>query len=259
MDDITISHAQIASNKPLSRDEQMRLAVLFRRCILARQRIQAESLPIIQGRWACPVHETLVLSLTRLAIKEATGFCREYNLLSEQAELESCAIHGLLESLTRFEPARGIAPSTYVTYGIRFRLRRYVATERQLIRVHDKAWTGPYAEQAKAAQNIVGETYLESLAAPSILDQLADEEERKNRRESMSAMMDEALDRLDGRERSIIVARIAGRTLEDVGGDHGISKERCRQIELRALRKSGLPIASIYQVRGRKKEKPVLT
>jgi RNA polymerase sigma-32 factor len=76
-------------------------------------------------------------------------------------------------------------------------------------------------------------------------DQLADT--RPNPEEAVAASHDDerrrswlyfALDRLSGRERRIIEARQlaeSGLTLEDLGREFGVSKERVRQLEQRAL------------------------
>ncbi|MCB1556328.1 MAG: sigma-70 family RNA polymerase sigma factor, partial [Alphaproteobacteria bacterium] len=58
--------------------------------------------------------------------------------------------------------------------------------------------------------------------------------------ESRSAWLNEALSRLDGREQKIITDRHLNEdvvTLEDLGKELGISKERVRQIEVRAMDK----------------------
>ena len=54
----------------------------------------------------------------------------------------------------------------------------------------------------------------------------------------MSERLDAALETLDARERGAVKARFFdGASLEDIGREYGISRERVRQIVMRALRK----------------------
>ena len=54
----------------------------------------------------------------------------------------------------------------------------------------------------------------------------------------MSERLDAALETLDARERGAVKARFFdGATLEDIGREYGISRERVRQLVMRALRK----------------------
>jgi len=65
----------------------------------------------------------------------------------------------------------------------------------------------------------------------------------------LKAQIGDALDKLSDRERRIIVLRYGlddgrFRTLEEVGRDFGITRERIRQIEAKALRKLRHPSSS---------------
>jgi RNA polymerase sigma factor (sigma-70 family) len=74
-------------------------------------------------------------------------------------------------------------------------------------------------------------------------DQRADEYESELAQRQMRSAIERILDRLEERERKIIICRYglgdraAPQTLEEVGEKFGVTKERIRQIEARAINK----------------------
>jgi RNA polymerase primary sigma factor/RNA polymerase sigma factor len=128
----------------------------------------------------------------------------------------------LMKAVEKFDYTRGFKFSTYATWAIKQNFaREYVTTAR-------------YVDRFRTSH----EEQLDGTA-----DQRSDgfaEERQQSQREKEVAKI---LDCLSDREREIISKRFGlgnrfdGQTLKDVGADLGVSKERIRQIETRALAK----------------------
>jgi RNA polymerase primary sigma factor len=127
---------------------------------------------------------------------------------------------------------------------LRARLQRTPTTE------EIAAESGVPAEEVERALLVVDELSIDqpvgedgALLADFISDEDAEDVSHPVERAEVAAVLREAVDRLEEREHRIIAARYGflgdalPRTLEEIGGDFGLTPERIRQIEKRALAK----------------------
>ena len=137
-------------------------------------------------------------------------------------ELVSDGNMALMRAVDKFDYARGFRFSTYASWAITRHFARSLPEEYQQ---SDRFQTGTE----------------EVLAVARDHRDVADTEEAA--RKQRAAAVAGVLRLLDARERSVVERHFgldggdAGRTLEDIGRELGISKERARQIEQRALKK----------------------
>jgi RNA polymerase sigma-32 factor len=192
---------------------------------------------------------------------------------------------GLLKAAERFDPARGCRLATYAAYWIRAEIREHVArgyrivrlgsskSERRALRIYRKTHekdpralaelSGLTEERATELLPLLmardvsldravgpddGTTPAERLASNARTPEeeacVADESSR------MSNALHRAVDELSPRERQIMHRRWltdAPMTLEELGADFGVSKERVRQIEERAKRRIRARIEEIVR------------
>lgn len=181
---------------------------------------------------------------------------------------------GLLKAAEKFDPDKNCRLVTYASYWIRAEIRDYVVrsyrivrlgttrTERRAMRTYrrkgvesaadlaersgmpraraEKLWpllTGSdvsldaqYDDRGPAVDR------LPSLSASNPEEEVA----RQHVIETVRAALDGALEQLTDRERRIVAERMLSdepRTLEDLGREMGVSKERVRQLEARARQK----------------------
>jgi RNA polymerase sigma factor (sigma-70 family) len=172
------------------------------------ERLQTEALKL---------KNTIVEANMRLVISIVKNRIRPGYDMSERVSDGSFA---LLKAVDRFDFARGNKFSTYATWAILNELTR-----------HDR--------QQKRHNHRPFELYQSEISAPDTRSEEHEREEAQVRRRSVVAL---SLGRLDSRERRILASRhgIGGGpvlTLQQLGEDLGISKERVRQIETRALGK----------------------
>lgn len=159
--------------------------------------------------------------------------------LSEDARdaLLAEAFFGMDHALERFDPERGTRFSTFARHWIRAYISRArlasfgsftqptrPETPRRIsvcIEHHDKN-----DQEIKAGYWVVDEKTPEDFVA---------EREAKHYRE---ALLERALSRLGSREKAILHERfVENRTLQEIGDAFGLSRERIRQIESKALAK----------------------
>ena len=137
-------------------------------------------------------------------------------------ELVSDGNMSLIRAVEKFDYARGNKFSTYASWAIMKNFARSIPDEHQQ---RDRFVTG-HDEMFEAAA-----------------DTRSSEHEYERQVARLRNSISKILERLDERERSIIVSRFGldegaePRTLEEVGHELGVTKERVRQLEVRAMDK----------------------
>lgn len=177
---------------------------------------------------------------------------------------------GLLKAARKFDPQKECRLVTYAAYWIRAEIRDYVVRGYRIVRLGTTR-TERRAMRAYRRQGAEGPEELAELSGmplarakklwpllqsgdvsldvryddrPAALDRLADDAgtaddalERSRRIHGVRETLPEAMDQLSDRERLIVETRMMSdqpRTLEDLGREMGVSKERVRQLEARA-------------------------
>ena len=137
-------------------------------------------------------------------------------------ELVSDGNMSLMRAVEKFDFARGNKFSTYASWAIMKNFARTIPDEH---RQRDRFRTS-HAEMFTSAE-----------------DERSDQFEQESAQLQREAQVDKILHRLDEREQQIIISRFGLRrgeeplTLKQVGAELGVTKERIRQIEARALSK----------------------
>ncbi len=137
-------------------------------------------------------------------------------------ELVSDGNMSLIRAVEKFDFARGNKFSTYASWAI---MKNYARTIPDEHRQRDRFRTS-HSEMFGAAE-----------------DERSDQYEQESAQLQREAQVERILGRLDQREQQIIVSRFGlsrgeePRTLKEVGAAMGVTKERVRQIEARALNK----------------------
>ncbi|MBL8603878.1 MAG: sigma-70 family RNA polymerase sigma factor [Myxococcales bacterium] len=181
---------------------------------------------------------------------------------------------GLLKGALRYDPERDCRLITYAVYWIRAEIREYVVRGYRVVRIGGSkgerralrafrrtreddptrlaALAGVTREKAEALLPMLKQRDLSLDASPdgesAPIDRLRDAHETPeemailhDNSESARRRIDSALEQLSSRERWIVERRVLNAeddvTLESLGRSLGISKERVRQIEARALQK----------------------
>ena len=180
---------------------------------------------------------------------------------------------GLLKAAAKFDPDKNCRLITYAAYWIRAEIRDYVVrsyrivrlgttrTERRAMRAYRrKAVESPQALAEESGMPLTrakqlwplltrGDLSLDATVsdAPAAMERMSFKqptpEEAVARSEAVHHVreaLDEAMGSLTDREQRIVEARILSdepRTLESLGREMGVSKERVRQLEVRARQK----------------------
>ena len=154
----------------------------------------------------------LVVSIAKRHMRPTTSFF----------EMVSDGNMSLIRAIEKFDFTKGFKFSTYASWAIMKNYARSIPAENVRL---DRFRTGN------------DEVFTSSTDTRS--DQFLEERTNQKQRELIMSI----LDHLDARERDIIVYRYglsegaAPQTLEQVGTRFGVTKERIRQLEARALRK----------------------
>ncbi len=173
--------------------------------------------------------DRVVRSVLRLVVRLATKYRK---LVNNDFDLAlSCALQALMNAIRLFDPSRGCRLGTAAGSAIHFEL---IKEQFKLAPVHLPAScngaekTRKHAEQALKATNNVYSRYNEPVFVQSESESQLDAD-----RKAVSA----AMIWLDAREQEVLLHRMNGLKLEEVGKLFGICKERVRQIEERAIEK----------------------
>lgn len=139
----------------------------------------------------------------------------------------------LWRAAQKFDPARGLKFTTLAWHCVNNKVK---AETQKHSTIYTPRICGVYDSQKRMARSVVR---LDDKDEDGFGHDLADS--REATAESLAELDEElrlfswAMSRLPERRRAILQSRLAGRTLDDVGLSHGISKERVRQIEAEAI------------------------
>jgi RNA polymerase primary sigma factor/RNA polymerase sigma factor len=167
---------------------------------------------------AVDVKNQIIRANLRLVVSIAKKHARADNFF----DMVSDGNVSLMKAVEKFDYSMGFKFSTYATWAIK------------------KNYARDYVTQARYADR-----FHTSMDEPLdwTADTRADAYQQERMQEQRAAQVDRVLECLNEREREIIKKRFGlqdypqGQTLQEVGADFGISKERIRQIETRALEK----------------------
>lgn len=253
---------ELSEVSPLEADEERALAQAWRAGDRAAgERLVNASLPFVikiakeYRRWGAPMED-----------------------LIQQGNL------GLLRAAEKYDPAQGCRLITYAVYWIRAEIREYVVrgyrivrlgttrTERKAMRAFRRDGVDTAEELARRSGMPLGRarrlwplltqrdfaldasTDERGPAVERLRDAMETPEEIVARAQvslGVRARLDEALSSLSARERQIVEERFLidePRTLESLGAELGVSKERVRQLEARARDKLRVSLAAYEPV-----------
>lgn len=181
------------------------------------------------------------------------------HLRSRAEEYVSYGVEAMVAAVRCFDTGRNIKWSTYATNAVQRQVYRAYREDSGVIHVpHKHAASGK--EQAAAARKCAMFSMLEAgdtnrskmlggVAAPCDHGAAEDIERLRN-----------AITALPSRLRTIVTGRMAGLTLEDIGHEIGVSKERVRQEESKALDElrlaMGVPVLRVRHHRAGRPAEP---
>lgn len=149
---------------------------------------------------------------------------------------------GLLKAAAKFDPERGVKFATYAKYWVEAYIKDYCLDQMRTVRVPARAqadaWhAGTSYKQATSIDSAFAATENSENFLDAIGMYHAAEDETPDLKEQIEVLRS-ALLFLKPKERTVIEGRFfRSRTLEDIGIDLGVTRERVRQIEVIAIRK----------------------
>lgn len=237
---------------------------------------------ILDGNWRIeanvPNHELLELvrmgnvsmremleGNTRLALYWASRYARGDHDLAQ--DLFQLAFEGLYRAIEGWDALRGYAFSTYATWHIRQRIQRGLMTSASKTPVHipvhvleAQSANNRSGGQPSASEILAYRWQVERVSWEQIQDEVPDlislldmnPIEELDDRLSIARTIGQCLSFLQERDAEILIRRYGlldeAETLDAIGQDYGISRERIRQIEVKAFNKLRLHIASLESV-----------
>lgn len=161
-----------------------------------------------------PQQQQLAAQWRDLAYKMALPYLRRNRHIAD--EVESAATMGLVKAAATYDPSTGNAFSTYATHCVRNEIRNTLRLERPL------GYRRPEDPAAVPGTVGLGE---HDPATPAVATQAEDRE-----------IVGYVMGRMRPRLAEVLRRRhLEGKTLQEVGDEMGITKERVRQIEMQAL------------------------
>lgn len=223
--------------------------------------LQAERVGILEEQ------AELIESCRKAVYHEAIKFVHVNPTLSKD-DLVSAGFVGLTLAAQLFEPERGLKFTTYAITCIWAHIVREAKTDGRLIAIPVHYHVGlrarregrepprpmPYLDDAERAMRPIRslDTWgVDHEDDRSPLDQMVIAEEKPSYDSDELERLREALARLPARERNILLERMHGRNLNEIGMDHGICKERVRQIEALALERMKEMLLPGYEIKRR--------
>jgi len=168
---------------------------------------------------AVVVKNQILRANLRLVVSIAKRYVRPGNDLWE---LISDGNVSLIKAVEKFDFARGNKISTYASWAIMRNFARTIPTEQR----HQDRFRTSHHETLSVSQ-----------------EYRSDPQEQETAQRQQVAQVEKMLSRLDEREQRIVMCRFGllpghePKTLEEIGAEMGVSKERIRQIQTRALDK----------------------
>ncbi len=153
---------------------------------------------------------------------------------------------GLMKAVDKFEYRRGYKFSTYATWWIRQSITRSIADQARTIRI--PVHMIETINKPISLDTPIGDDE-DSLLKDFIADENVDDPSQATVSSNMGEKTREALKSLTAREEKVLRMRfgldeVKDHTLEEVGQDFDVTRERIRQIEAKALRKLRHPSRS---------------
>ncbi len=152
------------------------------------------------------------------------------------------AVTGLVRAAERFDPTRGTAFTTYAYPWVRNRLQLAVANGGRLIRIPiHRFQKGQRLTRDEAARLTHFATLPRGRHEPACREESADGG-LAHGSDELRDVVHGGLRFLKDREREVVIRRFGldgegVRSLQEIGDDFGVSKERIRQIQVRALKR----------------------
>jgi len=222
----------VADNKPLPPDEQRELI----------GKAQA-------GDQAA--RDRLILTSLRLVLSQVT---KQMHDPSHWEDAFQEGVTGLGEAIDRFDLSRPVYFSTYATYWIRARVQEYTRSNVwRVFRIPDASpkQDSPQRERLLAERKDAAKQSV-SLCSNHRDELSCDDEKTPDaiaaRREEIGKMR-LAMRCLDRRRRHVLLSRVEGGTLQEIGNELGVSKERVRQLEETALKQLASRLGSNRNIR----------